>query len=65
MVRAFLLTNLDTEGEFMKFRIPLDILAEAIPELGGFPHEPEEKVWEGKTLLIEGEKSKCVITHIC
>jgi hypothetical protein len=44
----------------MKFRIPLDTLAEAVPQLGGFPYEPEERVWEGKTLFIKGDRSKCV-----
>lgn len=70
MVRAFLLTNLHTDsasggggegGEGLKFKVPLDILAEAIPELGSFPYAEGERSWEGPTMFIKGTKSKCVL----
>ena len=39
-IRAFLLTNLipaDSKNPHARFRIPIDIIHDAIPELGGFP----------------------------
>lgn len=60
-VRAFLLTNLKpiTEREpFAKFRVPLDILEEALPELGLFPYEVGERSWEGPTMFIKGLQSE-------
>ncbi|KII89681.1 hypothetical protein PLICRDRAFT_137904 [Plicaturopsis crispa FD-325 SS-3] len=65
-VRAFLLTNLDTthyEHAAMKFKVPLDILDEAIPEIGSFPYEVGQRTWDGKTLFIKGSKSKYINRH--
>lgn len=61
MTRAFLLTNLKNQGHehhALEFQIPLDIVGESIPELGSFPYEPGERMWEGSTLFIKGTKSK-------
>lgn len=60
MVRQFLMTNLahTLSGESLKFRIPLDILNRAIPNVGWFPYEPGESSWDGPTLFIRGTKSK-------
>ncbi|KAF5367023.1 hypothetical protein D9758_003869 [Tetrapyrgos nigripes] len=61
--QAFLLTNLilpsDTSEEYARFGIPLDILSDAIPDIGTFPYEPGEiEPWEGRTLFVKGERSK-------
>jgi len=59
-VRQFLLTNLNrmtTSEPFAKFRVPLETLAEAMPEIGSFPYMPGERVWEGLTLFIKGSQS--------
>jgi hypothetical protein len=63
-IRQFLLTNLllapggSTGGGAASFRIPLDIIDEAIANLGGFPYAPGERTWRGPTLAIRGNKSK-------
>lgn len=64
MTRAFLLTNLAPHHghDPVKFRVPLDIIGDAIPEIGHFPYEAGERVWEGPTLFIKGTKSRCVYT---
>ncbi|KAF8071586.1 alpha/beta-hydrolase [Lyophyllum atratum] len=61
-VRQFLLTNLmlppSGSGETAKFKIPVDILTEAIPALGSFPFTPEEgRQWHGRTLVVKAAKS--------
>lgn len=61
MTRAFLLTNLSpTKGldEPYRFRVPLDIIGDAIIEVGSFPYEPTERQWSGSTLFIKGTRSK-------
>ncbi|KAI0926178.1 hypothetical protein AcW1_008410 [Taiwanofungus camphoratus] len=61
MTRAFLLTNLTDSGGHgvpLHFRIPLQIIGDSIPDLGSFPYEPGERVWEGNTLFIKGTKSR-------
>ncbi|KAI0032536.1 Alpha/Beta hydrolase protein, partial [Vararia minispora EC-137] len=63
MTRAFLLTNLDTTVNPLKFRVPLDIIGPAIKELGWFPYAPGERVWDGRTLFIKGTKSKYINRH--
>jgi hypothetical protein len=61
-VRDFLLTNFVSTSSgnphAARFRVPLDILDSAIPEIGSFPYEPGERSWDGKTLLVKGSKSK-------
>lgn len=64
MTRAFLLMNLEHPTAHhhhpLKFRIPIGLLGEAIPEIGGFPWAPGERTFEGPTLFIKGRKSKFV-----
>ena len=63
MTRAFLLTNLAPHHghDPVKFRVPLDIIGDAIPELGHFPYEAGERVWTGPTLFVKGTKSRSVM----
>lgn len=59
-IRLFLLTNLEpltSSKPYAHFRVPLDTLDEAIPEIGWFPYAPGERNWAGKTLFIKGTKS--------
>ncbi|KAL7279148.1 hypothetical protein ACG7TL_006988 [Trametes sanguinea] len=67
MTRAFLLMNLEHptahHNHPLKFRIPVELLGEYIPELGSFPYLPGERTWEGPTLFIKGEKSKYINKH--
>ncbi|KAI0090360.1 Alpha/Beta hydrolase protein [Irpex rosettiformis] len=68
MTRAFLLTNLlpavhDHHHHALKFRVPIDIIGEAIPEIGNFPCEPGEQAWEGPTIFIKGTRSKYINHH--
>ncbi|BEJ12053.1 hypothetical protein CspHIS471_0205130 [Cutaneotrichosporon sp. HIS471] len=67
-VRAFLLTNVlnkdDGDGKsYLAFRVPLDVMAQEIPEIGGFPYTAPPPVtetspqWEGPTLFLKGKKS--------
>ncbi|KAI0076192.1 alpha/beta-hydrolase [Panus rudis PR-1116 ss-1] len=58
-IRAFLLTNLNTHHAHapLHFKIPVDIIGKAIPEIGSFPYEPGERTWEGKSLFIKGTRS--------
>lgn len=62
-VVLFLLTNILmphselNRGEYIRFRIPLRTMDDAIPELGSFPYAPGETEWEGRTLFIKGKKS--------
>ena len=58
VIRAFLLTNLDTNSKPLKFRVPLNVIDDAIPDLGDFPYEPRSRKWEGETLFVKGAKSK-------
>lgn len=77
--RAFLLTNLlpavhDHHHHPLKFKVPIDVLGNAIPEIGSFPYDPPEREWQGPTLFIKGSTSKYVFrkvllwypySHIC
>ncbi|KAI0775269.1 alpha/beta-hydrolase [Trametes elegans] len=67
MTRAFLLMNLEHPKPHhphpLRFRVPVDLLGNAIPDLGDFPYEPGERTWEGPTLFIKGEKSKYINKH--
>ncbi|KAG6808143.1 hypothetical protein H0H92_005268 [Tricholoma furcatifolium] len=59
-VRQFLLTNLNsvTESEpYLKFRVPINTLDTALPEIGWFPYAPGERRWDGPTLFIKGSQS--------
>ncbi|KAG6909299.1 hypothetical protein DXG01_001243 [Tephrocybe rancida] len=66
IMRQFLLTNLNniTESEpFAKFRVPLDTLVDAMPEIGSFPYAPGEREWHGPTLFIKGSQSAYINKH--
>ncbi|KAG6876906.1 hypothetical protein C0993_012162 [Termitomyces sp. T159_Od127] len=62
-VRQFLLTNLiapsRSSNETVKFKIPVDILADAIVDIGSFPYTPDgSHTWQGRTLVVKGAKSE-------
>ncbi|KAI5461044.1 hypothetical protein BGZ63DRAFT_357001 [Mariannaea sp. PMI_226] len=62
-IRQFLLGNLHRpEGEnTQKFRVPLDILARSLGNLGDFPYkDPNEVRFEKPALFVRGTKSKYV-----
>ena len=65
MTRAFLLMNLEhanaQHSRPLKFKVPVNLLGNSIPEIGGFPYSPGERTYEGPTLFIKGTKSKCVV----
>ncbi|KAI0368626.1 alpha/beta-hydrolase [Pilatotrama ljubarskyi] len=67
MTRAFLLMNLEHPTAHhphpLRFRVPVDLLGNSIPDIGGFPYSPGERTWEGPTLFIKGEKSKYINKH--
>lgn len=70
--RQFLLTNTlnDPSTSTLRFRIPIDLLSNAIQHIGDFPHplpsaspsaSPSEEggpAWAGPTLFLKGEHSK-------
>lgn len=62
LVRAFLLTNLDTNSRSaaLKFKIPIDILKEGRSEIESFPWAPGERSFHGNTLFVKGTKSKYI-----
>lgn len=55
-VRQFLLTNLDrsSPSDPYRFRLPLHYLANAIGEIGNFPYQPGERVYEQPSLFLKG-----------
>ncbi|MCG5502008.1 alpha/beta fold hydrolase [Ectothiorhodospira lacustris] len=57
-VRRFLLMNLERGPEGFRWRIPLDILQQALPTLVGYPGIDAR--YEGPTLFIRGERSDYV-----
>lgn len=57
-LRLFLLTNLERQGERYRWRIPLDILADQLPVLEGFP--PLDGRYEGPALFLHGAESDYV-----
>lgn len=63
VVRQFLLTNLKKSKStgIYQFRIPYDILGEALSQMGGFSFEaqplPDTRQYKGPTLFITGGKS--------
>ncbi|GFZ42772.1 hypothetical protein JCM24511_00490 [Saitozyma sp. JCM 24511] len=68
--RQFLLTNTRTHPHgHLTFRIPLGLLASAIPSIGDFPYEPPPPVnatspqWTGPTLFLKGEHSRYLNRH--
>ena len=59
-IRQFLLTNLvrAAGANHIRLRIPINILAENLDKMGGFPFkDPSETRYEGPTLFIRGLRS--------
>lgn len=65
-IRQFLLTNLvkdpkDPEKKRLRFRVPLNTLAKALPDMADFPFtDPERYRFEGPCLVIRGGESRYV-----
>ena len=62
-LRQFLLQNLVSESGRMRWRIGLDAIAGALPELTGFPTPGVHERYEGPTLFLRGARSTYVATH--
>ncbi|KAF8298188.1 alpha/beta-hydrolase [Clavulina sp. PMI_390] len=63
LIQHFLLTNLggpSPGSNVRKFRIPLDIHSDNLPNAGDFPYAPGEAKYEGRTMVVRGSKSKYV-----
>ena len=56
-LRQFLLRNLIFDGARLRWRIDLEAIAEALPDLTGFPSTTPGPVYEGPTLFLRGEQS--------
>lgn len=56
-LRRFLLQNLVHGGSGLRWRIDLDAIAEALPDLTGFPPTTPDTVYRGPTLFLRGERS--------
>lgn len=61
-IRQFLLTNLTrpADSSYLKFRVPVRILGNALDEIAGFPFHPDEKRFEKRVLFVRGTKSAYV-----
>ena len=56
-LRRFLLQNLVHGSAGLRWRIDLEAIAEALPDLTGFPPAPPGALYEGPTLFMRGERS--------
>ena len=56
-LRAFLLRNLVRGDGGLRWRIGLEAIAEALPDLTGFPSTAPGAVFQGPTLFLRGERS--------
>lgn len=58
-IQQFLLSNLrkNHQSGHYSFRIPVDILASSLGELGDFPYHPNDYRFTGPTLFIRGSES--------
>ena len=56
-LRQFLLRNLVVDGARLRWRIDLDAIAGALPDLTDFPPTRPGAVYEGPTLFLRGERS--------
>lgn len=59
-VVAFLMTNLVSRGERFEWRLNLDAIGRALPEIREFPAELSARRFDGPTHLITGEHSNYV-----
>ncbi|KAH7884783.1 alpha beta-hydrolase [Phlebopus sp. FC_14] len=62
-VRAFLLTNLNTDAKPFKFKVPMAILKEARSEIEFFPYAVGERAWDTRSLFVKGTRSKYINRH--
>ena len=62
-LRGFLLQNLVSGGARLRWRIDLDAIADALPDLTGFPPLAAGAVYEGPTLFLRGARSDYVAAH--
>ncbi|KAF6223460.1 hypothetical protein HO133_000303 [Letharia lupina] len=66
-IRQFLLTNLvrSSDGELLRFRIPIKILASSLDKMGDFSfNNPDEVRYDGPTLIVRGTKSHYVADDV-
>jgi esterase len=59
-VRGFLLQNLVSGEDGLAWRVPLQALADNMPELLGFPEPRDAERYEGPTLFVTGGRSDYV-----
>jgi esterase len=59
-VRGFLLQNLVIGEDGISWRVPLQALADNMPDLVDFPETPESERYEGPTLFVSGGRSDYV-----
>lgn len=60
-MRSFLLQNLESDGEGgLRWRVDLDLLAEALPNLVGWDDPPDATPYPGPTLALRGALSPYV-----
>ena len=62
-LRRFLLQNLVGGDSGLRWRIDLDAIARALPDLTDFPSMPPHAVYEGPTLFLRGERSDYAGAH--
>ena len=62
-LRQFLLQNLVSDGARLRWRIDLEAIADALPELTGFPAMVPGTVYEGPTLFLRGARSSYVTSR--
>ena len=56
-LRQFLLQNLVHGSTGLRWRIELDAIADALPDLTGFPSMTPDAIYDGPTLFLRGERS--------
>ena len=62
-LRRFLLQNLISGGAGLRWRIDLEAIAEALPDLTGFPPPAPGTVYEGPALFLRGARSDYLTAH--
>ena len=62
-LRRFLLQNLVVDATGLRWRIDLEAIAEALPELTDFPPTASDSVYDGPTLFLRGERSEYLTVH--
>ncbi|CDK26020.1 unnamed protein product [Kuraishia capsulata CBS 1993] len=56
-VRQFLMSNLKRKGDHYTSRVPLEILAKSLDNVGAFPFDPLYSRWTGPSLFVRGADS--------